>query len=116
MEKKWVSVGEYLDRKLMYEVISLLDKSDITTRVETSGNFINSAYGQQNMVPDILFVIEEDATKAKELINEVYGKEKDTIILDDYNLEELADIVKNPNEWHQSFLDAAMIELKKRQK
>jgi hypothetical protein len=68
------------------------------------------------MLPAILFVTEEDATKAKELINEAYGNEKETINLEDYSLDELADIIQNPTEWHQSFLDAAVIELKKRKK
>ena len=114
MERKWVAVGEYLDRKFMYEVISLLDNASITTRAETSGNFINSAYGQQNMSPDVLFVVEEDAIRAKDLINEAYGSKDAAVNLEEYNLEELKYILQHPDEWHQSFVEAAKIELEKR--
>lgn len=113
-EKSWIAVGEYLDRKFMYEVIALLDKEGIPTKVETSSNFINSAYGQQNTIPDVLYVVEEYALKAKELIDKTYAAEEPALDMSEYEMEELLDITKHSEQWHPSFVEAAKEELKKR--
>ncbi len=113
MKEDWIALGEYFDKKLLLESIRLLKQEEIPAKVESSRNFLHSAYGTQNMQPDILYVPTALLDKADKLLKAKYPMEQE-INMADYSDEELSDIIDNQEEWHFDFVLSAEKEKKRR--
>lgn len=114
MKEDWIALGEYFDKKLLLESIRLLKQEEIPAKVESSRNFLHSAYGTQNMQPDILYVPTDLLDKADRLLKNQYPSDKQEIDMSDYSDDELADIMENQYEWHADFVLSAEKEQKRR--
>lgn len=111
----WVILGEYLNKEVLVQNEAILKANEITFRVKMPETHLNSAFGQANSQPFIIEVLEDQFELAKELIHDQDDNSSaDEVALNEYDIEELKEIVLNPEEWHRGFVNRATAELNRR--
>ena len=113
--KDWVTLGEYLDKDVLIQTEAVLNTHEIAFRLISPENHLNSGFGQATDQPFIIEVASDQFELAKSLIlNEDEDSATAEMSLDEYSLEELKEIVLNPEDWHEQFIARAEEELSKR--
>lgn len=111
----WVTLGEYLDKEVLVQTEAILNGNKIHFQIKTPETHLHSALGQATSQPFIIQVRSDQYELAKELIHT--HDENASIVevpLEEYDIEELKEIVLNPEDWHEEFVRKATNELTRR--
>ena len=109
----WTILGEFFDKEALVKTEALLSANEIFYQIKTPESHLHSGFGQGTSQPFVIEVHESQLEKAKELLRNIDGNNvTDEVSLSNYTTEELRDIVLNPDEWHQDFVQSASEELK----
>ena len=92
----------------MVHVQAILNANKINFQIITPETHINSAYGQANSQPSVIEVPEEQYEIARKLVYDKNTEASEMVDpMKDYTIEELKDIILNPEEWHDEFITSA---------
>lgn len=113
--ENWVALGEYRDKEVLVQTEAVLKANEIEFRLISPENHLNAAFGQGTDQPFIIEVASDQIELAKTL---VLAEDEDEAVLEvsmaEYTLEELKEIVLNPEDWHQGYITKAKEELSRR--
>ena len=114
-KNKLILLESYLDEKEAYKSRVLLEKNDIKHKYFCSRNNIEKAYLISNSNPTEIWVNKEDFNLAYEIIRtDTSSNENDNINIKDFSDDELIDILKNTDEWHEYFVKEAKKNIEER--
>lgn len=110
--ENWTVLGEYLDKEALVNTEAILNGNKISFQVKSPESHLNSGFGQATSQPFVLEVLVEQFEEAKELI---HNEDENAVVvevpIEGYSIEELKEIVLNPEDWHKEFVDRAREEL-----
>lgn len=92
----------------------LLDKYEITSKINYSRNNLEVTLGQQTSNVIEIYVFENELDKATEVIQHILEEEEIELDINDYSSEELQEIILNKDDWHDTFVDQAKVILENR--
>lgn len=114
-KNKLILLESYLDEKEAYKSRVLLEDNNIKHKYFCSRNNIEKAYLTSNSNPTEIWVDKEDFNLAYEIIRtNTSSNENNKINIEDFSDKELIDILKNSDEWHESFVKEAKKIIKER--
>lgn len=102
-----ILLESYLDEKEAFKSRLLLEKNNISHKYFCSRNNIEKAYLTSNSNPTEIWVKKEDFEYAYSILNHNNNEEILNVDINNFSDEELIDIIKNPDEWHKSFINEA---------
>ncbi|MGL1888307.1 MAG: hypothetical protein OCD76_17460 [Reichenbachiella sp.] len=110
--ENWTVLGEYLDKEALVNAEAILNGNKISFQVKSPESHLNSGFGQATSQPFVLEVLLDQFEEAKKLIhNEDENAAIVEVPLEGYSIEELKEIVLNPEDWHKEFVNRATEEL-----
>jgi len=109
-----ILLESYLEDKEAYKARILLDKNKIHNKYFCSRSNIEKAYLISNSNPTEIWVKQLDFENAYNIINQNKLDEENDIQITDFSNDELINIIKNKDEWHESFINEAVKLIKKR--
>ncbi|MBN2728325.1 MAG: hypothetical protein JXR53_03795 [Bacteroidales bacterium] len=102
-----VKVYSTYEKDMADTVYALLKRNDIDCKLISAKSNIESAYGASNSNSYEITVDEKDEIEALEIISLLDIPSDQKIDIESYSDEEIKDIILNPDEWHESFVDKA---------
>jgi len=106
-ENNLILLESFLEEKEAYKSRILLEKNRINHKYFCSRSNFEKAYLTSNSNPTEIWVNKEDFKLAFEIIRGETTNEDSEINIRAFSNEELIEIIKNPDEWHESFINKA---------
>ncbi len=110
---EWVKLGDYLDKESLVQTEAILNAHRISFQVKSPETHLHSALGQGNAQPFVVEVLEADFERALQLVSPSDSDKVEEGVAG-YNTDELKEIVLNPQDWHEHFVQNARTELENR--
>ena len=113
--KKWVTLGEYLDKERLMETEAILNANKVFFRAKSPETHLHAALGQGTSIPIVIQVLEDQYEQAKQCLDEHDASVSIVEVpIEQYEEEELREIALHPEEWHEAFVSKAKMELDRR--